>query len=215
MPLPRPADLRFVRDDEGLIVAVNGEPTRTFVADMTSSRSAEYLARREEASDLAYSGAKAGPVYTLLMDRRTGKLYEGLNDMLRHVPDDLHPLLRERYEKFARWARGNGPFKHDEGWPAGGFPHWSEPGTHSEVTATSKALWDRTRNGETVTPETLRDFYFDNRLLSNHYQGIVARQRIPCCANCTHFLYDTPNSVGYFTRYPSLGDTPLAEFTPP
>ncbi|MGP3928854.1 hypothetical protein [Nonomuraea sp. KM88] len=215
MPLPRPADLRFERNDEGLITAVNGKPAREFVEEMTSVRSSEYLARREQATDLAYSRAKAGPVYTLLMDRRTGKLYEGLNDMLRHVPDDLHPLLRERYENFARWARANGPFKHDEGWPAGGFPHWSEPGTHSEVTATSRALWDRTRNGETVTPETLRELYFDNRLLSDHYQGIAARQRIPCCANCTNFLYDTPNSAGYFTRYPSLGDSPLAEFTPP
>lgn len=215
MPLPRPADLRFERDSKGLIVAVNDKPTRNFVEDMAQARSSEYLARREKASDLAFSNTKAGPVYTLLMDRRTGKLYEGLNNMLRRVPEDLHPLLRERYEKFAGWARGKGPFTHDEGWPAGEFPHWSEPGTHSEVTATSKALWDRTLNGETVTSGTLRDFYFDNRLLSNHYQGIVARQRIPCCANCTHFLYDTPNSVGYFTKYPSMGDTPLADFTPP
>ncbi|TDE59029.1 hypothetical protein E1295_03740 [Nonomuraea mesophila] len=215
MPLPRPADLRFERDQQGLIVAVNGRPVREFVGDLTLTRSSEYLARREAARDLAFSRAKAGPVYTLLMDRRTGRLYEGLNDMLRRVPDDLHPLLRERYDKFSHWARRNGPFQHDEGWPPGGFPHWSEPGTHSEVTATSKALWDRTRDGETVTAGTLREFHFDNRLLSEHYQGITARQRIPCCANCTNFLYDTPNSVGYFTRYPSAGQSPLTEFTPP
>jgi hypothetical protein len=215
MPLPTAASLRFEHDDEGLIVAVDAKPLKKFMEDMTLSRASEYLARSAKADDLAFSRAKVGPVYTLLMDRRTGKLYEGLNSMLQRVPEDLHPILRERYEKFADWAHGAGPFTHDEGSPPGDFPHWSEPGTHSEVTATSKALWDRTLSGETVTPETLREMYFDNRLLSDHYQGYSVRQQLPCCANCSNLLYDVPNSVGYFTEYPSIGHTPLAEFTPP
>lgn len=215
LPLPKPADLRFERNDEGLIIAIGDKTTNNFVEDLTLSRASEYLARRKKASDLAFSHAKSGPVYTLLMDRRPGNLYEGLNGMLQCVPRDLHPFLRERYEKFGNWARGAGPFMHDEGWPPGEYPHWSEPGIHSEVVATSKALWGRTINGETVTPETLRELYFDNRLLSESYQGLVARQQIPCCANCAHLLYDVPNAVGYFTRYPSVGHAPLADFTPP
>ncbi|MEU0565492.1 hypothetical protein ABZ297_08890 [Nonomuraea sp. NPDC005983] len=209
MPLPRPEELRLERGADGLIVRVNGRSVHDFVGDLTRSRGLEYRTRRQEQTDLAFSDQKAGPVLSVLMDRRTGKLYEGVNDMIA-VPDDLHPLLRERFDGLTNWSREVGPFDHGPDYPPGAFPHFSEPGTHAEVTAVNKALFDRTARGETVTPATLQEFYFDNRWI----RVVDDLERAPCCANCTHFLYDVPNPVEYYSRYPHDGVT-VPNFTPP
>ncbi|MEV4184833.1 hypothetical protein AB0J28_25760 [Streptosporangium canum] len=209
IPLPRPEDLQLERGADGLIEKVDGSSVHDFVADMTRSRGLEYRTRRQEQTDLAFSDQKAGPVLSILMDRKTGRLYEGVNDMIV-VPDDLHPLLRERFDRLTDWSEDVGPFDHGPDYPPGASPHFSEPGTHAEVTAVSKALFDRTARGETVTPATLQELYFDNRWI----RVIDDLERAPCCANCTHFLYDVPNPAGYYSRYPHDGVT-VETFTPP
>ncbi|MFI7050960.1 hypothetical protein ACIBLB_02775 [Streptosporangium canum] len=209
IPLPRPEDLQLERGADGLIERVDGSSVHDFVADMTRSRGLEYRTRRQEQTDLAFSDQKAGPVLSVLMDRKTGRLYEGVNDMIV-VPDDLHPLLRERFDRLTVWSEEVGPFDHGPDYPPGASPHFSEPGTHAEVTAVSKALFDRTARGETVTTATLQELYFDNRWI----RVIDDLERAPCCANCTHFLYDVPNPAGYYSRYPHDGVT-AETFTPP
>ncbi|MEV4242385.1 hypothetical protein AB0J63_03135 [Streptosporangium canum] len=209
IPLPRPEDLQLERGADGLIERVNGSSVHDFVGDMTRSRGLEYRTRRQEQTDLAFSDQKAGPVLSVLMDRKTGRLYEGVNDMIV-VPDDLHPLLRERFDRLTDWSEEVGPFDHGSDYPPGASPHFSEPGTHAEVTAVNKALFDRTARGETVTPATLQELYFDNRWI----RVVDDLERAPCCANCTHFLYDVPNPAGYYSRYPHDGVT-VETFTPP
>ncbi|MFI6802738.1 hypothetical protein [Streptosporangium canum] len=209
IPLPRPEDLQLERGADGLIERVDGSSVHDFVADMTRRRGLEYRTRRQEQTDLAFSDQKAGPVLSILMDRKTGRLYEGVNDMIV-VPDDLHPLLRERFDRLTVWSEDVGPFDHGPDYPPGASPHFSEPGTHAEVTAVSKAIFDRTARGETVTPATLQELYFDNRWI----RVIDDLERAPCCANCTHFLYDVPNPAGYYSRYPHDGVT-VETFTPP
>ncbi|MFB9830676.1 hypothetical protein [Actinoallomurus acaciae] len=209
VPLPRPDELHFERGADGLIESVNGRSVADFIGDLTYARAKEYLRRRVARTDLAFSDQKAGPVLSVLMDRKTGRLYEGINDMIR-VPDDLHPVMQSRLEKLTRWSHDVAPFNHGSAHPPGEFPHFSEPGTHAEVIATSKALWERTADGEVVTPQTVSEFYFDNRWIRVK-EGL---EQAPCCANCTHFLYDVPNPVKYYDRYPNDNVT-VDKFTPP
>lgn len=209
IPLPKPEDLRLERGADGLIDKVNGRSVHDFVADITYKRVAEYRERRLPALDLNFSYGESGPVLSILMDRKTGKLYEGVNDLIR-VPDDLHELLRARLENLTAWSKETGPFDHGPDLPPGAFPHYSEPGVHAEVAAVNKALHDRASSGEVITHRTLREFYFDNRWIRE--TGELGRA--PCCANCTHFLYDVPNPVGYYPTYPH-SYTALSSFTPP
>jgi hypothetical protein len=44
------------------------------------------------------SNRKRGPVLTVLKDRKTGQIFEGLND--KKAPSNLHPILKKRLDKF-------------------------------------------------------------------------------------------------------------------
>jgi tRNA(Arg) A34 adenosine deaminase TadA len=116
------------------------------------------------------SNRKRGPVLTVLKDKKTGKLFEGLND--KQVPSELHPILKKRLDKFHEKY----PSKKD-------WPHPSDPGTHSEIYAIDKALKAREAAGMKVTEKSLKDFTLYNETLWKKKTGSV-----PCCANCTRLI---------------------------
>jgi hypothetical protein len=126
--------------------------------------------KRAAALKATMSNRKRGPVLTVLKDRKTGQIFEGLND--KKAPSNLHPILKKRLDKFYK------EYPSQKDWP-----HPSDPGTHSEIYALDKALKAREAAGMKVTEKSLKDFTLYNETLYKKKTGSV-----PCCANCTRLL---------------------------
>jgi hypothetical protein len=150
------------RGPSGLIESVNDEPARERLAGMMDERAKRY--RSLQGNGLSRNNV--GTVVSMLMDLRTGRLYEGANHLYgKHPkpPTDLHPLLQDKLNAILEAGRrdpngyvyGVDPVTGEV--DSGPYPHYSEPGTHSEVQAANQALWDREAIGYEVTPETLRN----------------------------------------------------------
>lgn len=120
----------------------------------------------------------SGPVLTILKDRKTGQLFEGLNQ--KDPPADLHPVLQQRLEQM----------KAD--YPDGKFPHYSRPGTHSEVYALNDALNAREAAGMPVTEADINgdNFALYNRWLTN------PPNPAPTCQNCTYLTQGVTSFSG-------------------
>lgn len=116
------------------------------------------------------SNKERGPVLTILKDKKTGKVFEGLNHPV--PPSDLDPILAERLKRFK--AK----------YPDGKYPHpISKPGQHSEIYALNEALKARRAAGMDVTEGDLQDFALYNEKLRGSTPG-----EPPCCPNCTGLL---------------------------
>lgn len=118
------------------------------------------------------SNEERGPVLTGVLDTRTGRTFFGLNQELR--PGNLHPLLKQRLDDYLEGTRGVTPAR------AG------KPGTHSEIIALNRALYEREAAlGRPVKPQELSEFVLHNRSLfrSNKRMGIP-----PPCPNCEAIL---------------------------
>ncbi|WP_165818267.1 YwqJ-related putative deaminase [Frankia canadensis] len=138
---------------------------------------------RDARQDGTIPKSRAAPVTSVLLDRRTGLLYEAVNRG-KEVPDDLHPVLQSRLDELRATARARPDgYQYADG-TRGGYPHFSTPGTHAEVQNTSRALHDREAMGYQVNVGSLDEMLVDNRF---PYRP-DSKSSAPCCPNCTAIL---------------------------
>jgi hypothetical protein len=191
-PLPEPGQLDLHRAADGLVDTIDGRPIDDYLRELGEQRAAAYR-------EAGLSRGRVGPVTSVVFDRLTGRLYEATNTMVpRRIPTDLHPVLQARLNELeAQAVRAPSayvyPLDPRTGLPAtGGYPHHSIPGTHAEVQAVNRALYDREAMGYRVTPETLRELVADNRFPFGGTPGRPA----PMCPNCTAILGATESLPG-------------------
>jgi hypothetical protein len=191
-PLPTPAQLDLHRGADGLVDQINGRPVDQYVTELSLERAAAFR-------EAGFSRGQVGPVTSVVFDRLTGRLYEGTNTLVpNRVPSDLHPVLQVRLNELeAQAARSPDGYVYNvdprTGAPVtGGYPHFSVPGTHAEVQAVNRALYDREAMGYRVTPESLRELVADNRFAYGQNPGRMA----PMCPNCAAILGDPQSLVG-------------------
>ncbi|SDE24896.1 YwqJ-related putative deaminase [Glycomyces harbinensis] len=120
-----------------------------------------------------WSNAKRMPCVSAVWDRKSGRVYYDHNvhkrDKWNMNPDDLDPILRERYKKS---LDRNGPF-----WQMQENQDWhGAPGTHSETRATNQAIKDA-RNDPGREP-FMEDFML-------HNGNPKTKNDMRCCGNCT------------------------------
>ncbi len=128
--------------------------------DISTKTSSKYL-----------SNNARGPVLSGVMDTQTGETFLGLNKGV--VPENLHPILQNRLAQYeADISTGSVT------------PHFSSPGTHSEIYALNEALYAReARLGRPVLENELGEFLLHNRSLrgTNRIEGVPPR-----CTNCEY-----------------------------
>ncbi|WP_206779350.1 YwqJ-related putative deaminase, partial [Frankia sp. EI5c] len=138
-----------------------------------------YLDARQDGT---VAKSEVAPVTSVLLDTRTGRVYEAVNQE-RVIPTDLHPILQERLDSLVAEAAENPEAYQYRNGDKGGFPHFDIPGRHAEVLNTSRALYDREAMGYQVTPESLSEMIVDNR-----FPYRPPEKTAPCCPNCTAIL---------------------------
>jgi hypothetical protein len=107
------------------------------------------------------------------MDSQTGEVFYGLNRGI--VPEDLHPLLRDRLNAYLERTGGITPER------------YGVAGSHSEIMALDKALTARELATQTAVVESdLSSFILHNRSLvgENRVIGVP-----PPCVNCDNIIY--------------------------
>lgn len=194
-PLPTlgGADLPVQRGEDGLIetVQVAGKwvDVPDFVAALLGQRVTLW---RELAADPAVSDISKGkiqPCVSVAVDRRTGIVSEGHNNLVV-MKGQLHPVVRERIDAYLAWCA-----EHNEGKGL----HPSDPGRHSEIYAVNELLWERQAAGLPIDPSVLSELRIDNYFpWFNRGTGKPA----PCCANCTGIIRDVPCNAGKFLDHP-------------
>ena len=187
---------RLTRDPaSGLITQIDGRPYQEFVNGLVTQRADEYRALRG-AGVAGFTNAETGPVVSIVVDRRSGQVFEGTNTQIVNT-NQLDLVLQQRLEALNRQAEAHGTYAYgDRG--SGPYPHPSEPGTHAEVSAVNQAIAARRTRGEDVTWDGLRrDLFYDNAFLDKS----VTRPA-PTCANCTPLLDGIATDVGHFDTFP-------------
>lgn len=141
----------------------------------------------------------SSPVAANVTDTVTGKSFNGLNSPTNALPDNLHPVLKERLSRFD---------------PS--LAHGSVPGTHAEIHALNDALWAREewnggpRKGSpgadakaTVTEADLKSFSADTAWLKGSKDGTIkAGDRAPMCLNCDQLTKGVQNRAGVSGKEP-------------
>ncbi|WP_405448166.1 hypothetical protein [Streptomyces erythrochromogenes] len=196
-PLPSPGygdkflgtiDPSRIRTEGGLITHVDGHSVATFTQALSRERTLAYIDAKTTG---AFPKTQTGQCVGVVMDMRTGKVYEGINGPGDHlIPlEDLHPTLRPRFDEI-------------EGNP----PHPAQILEHAEVKAANRLLWERTKAGEiddlTALPEMHASVYFPFMKEANDAGVKVPPRRAPFCANCAHMLQDVEGGFGRFTGFP-------------
>ncbi|MDT3440044.1 MULTISPECIES: YwqJ-related putative deaminase [unclassified Pseudofrankia] len=179
-PLPKLDEADVQRGENGLVESVDGRPVRDYLHGLADERTDGY---RDARRDGSIRKDEVAPVTSVLLDTRTGRAYEAINQG-EVGPADLHPILQERVDGLtAAAAEKPDAYQYGDG-AQGGFPHFSVPGTHAEVLNASRALYDREAMGYQVTPESLGEMLVDNRFPYRPDDKTAA----PCCPNCTAIL---------------------------
>ncbi|WP_017599160.1 YwqJ-related putative deaminase [Nocardiopsis lucentensis] len=221
--LERVAEDRVTRGDDGLIDTIDGKPLDTYLHDLVTQRAEDMVRITKEKiripvdrstlenpmhspkpgesmiKDIQLSkgdlGGKRGSVNSIVIDRVTGTVAEGVNGRSGTVsirPNSLHPEMLDRLEQM----RNNGPYQHvdKDGNPTGmeEFPHGDNPLRHAEVKAINELLLER--------PDArVSEFQLDNQFTFKTNDAAKA----PCCANCTRMTRDAPAPrVGKYSRLP-------------
>ncbi|MCD0446783.1 hypothetical protein LO763_24500 [Glycomyces sp. A-F 0318] len=119
-----------------------------------------------------WSNKQRTPCVSAVWDRQSGRVYYDHNvhkrDKWNMNPDDLDPILRERYNKS---LDKDGPFwklQEDQG-------RHGAPGTHSETRATNQALKDARADG--------REPFMEDFMI--HNGNPKSKDSMRCCGNCT------------------------------
>jgi hypothetical protein len=177
---PGLGDAVAVRDENGLIKSVDGTAVRDQLRDITDERRIEYRNARDAGT---IPKQDAAPVVSVLLDTRTGRMYESVNQG-GAIPTDLHPVVQSRLDTLVSDAKANpNVYRYDDG-ESGSFPHFSAPGSHAEVLNVSRALYDREAMGYPVTSKSLGELIIDNRFIYRPDEKMAA----PCCPNCTAII---------------------------
>ncbi len=176
------------RDGKGIITNVLVDGRWLGQADYVSYLMKERVAQLNEAVADPNSGIskrKTKPCVSVAVDWRTGQTAEG-NNNLTIVQDDLHPLLKDRLDDFKAHHQAAGILYGDSL-----YPHESNPGTHAEIYAVNRLLWEREAAGVPVNAATPGELRIDN-----FFPWTKGGQPAPCCANCTGLLTGIPCNAG-------------------
>ncbi|WP_116244583.1 hypothetical protein [Nocardiopsis sp. FIRDI 009] len=221
--LERVSEDRVTRGDDGLIDTIDGKPLDTYLHDLVTQRAADMVRITKEKirvpvdrstlenpmhapkpgestiKDVQLSkgdlGGKRGSVNSIVIDRVTGAVAEGVNGRSGTVsirPGSLHPEMLDRLERMRR----DGPYQHvdKDGTPTAmeEFPHGDNPLRHAEVKAINELLLER--------PDArVSEFQLDNQFTFKTDDAAKA----PCCANCTRMTRDAPAPrVGKYSHLP-------------
>ncbi|MEX5713196.1 YwqJ-related putative deaminase [Parafrankia sp. FMc6] len=179
-PLPKLNETDLRRGESGLIESVDGTPIRDYLHGLADERTEGYLDARRDGT---IPKDQVAPVTSVLLDTRTGRLYEAINQEAE-IPTDLHPILQERLDGLVAEAGENPEAYQYRFGELGGFPHPDVAGRHAEVLNVSRALYDREAMGYQVSAESLGEMLLDNRF---PYRP-EAKMAAPCCPNCTAIL---------------------------
>ena len=172
-------------------------PVRDYLRQLIEARADMYEKHVKE--DPIVTRNEAGAVVSIVIDLRTGRIIEGSNRLVPAVlPDDLHPILQAPLDELVRKGKSD-PFGYvyirnretGEIVLQGRYPHYDVPGTHAEIQAVNRMLYDREAMGYRVTPDTLGEFLLDNLFLEKKTFKTPAR----CCPNCTAILGKVIQSV--------------------
>jgi hypothetical protein len=184
-----------VEYENDLIKTVNGKPVKDYVQDLSQQR-AEAIAPGMSRKD--------GPCSALAVDLRTGTVTEGVNgrpsDLIQ--ADKLHPVLQQNLKDMGAWQH---PVVDEHGNQVGGFDgqaHHDKPLRHAEVKAVNELLWERERNGEPVTADSLGEMRFDPRFLNGNTENMHLGKEAGACANCDNILHGVPSYAGRFSFHP-------------
>ena len=156
-----------------------------YVRNLVERRGIRYLHHQ---TTKAITRGQVGPVVSVVFDRLTGQIYEGTNEL---PGTTLHPVLQERLDALDQ-AAAEHPDRYDYGSRTGGYPHFSDAGTHAEVKAVNQALWYRERLGYHVSHESLQSLTVDNIKPYGERSG----EHPPYCQNCSVILDGTNNLAG-------------------
>jgi hypothetical protein len=194
--LPKQLDAaRLVRNAEGLISHIDGKTVNQFANELVNSRADEMRQLRQAGVD-GFSNKQTGPVVSIVVDRKTGAIFEGTNTQITNTAQ-LDSLLKKQLGDLDVRAAEHGPYSYgDKG--VGSHPHPSAPGTHAEVSAVDQAIKARRAASENVTwADMKKELYYDNAFLDKG-----ATRPAPTCANCTSILDGIPTDVGHFNQFP-------------
>jgi hypothetical protein len=236
------------RDDNGLITHVGGRPIEEVTDQIGLDRAQKF--REAAAGNKTLSQAKiremqengtfvsqstVGAVTGVVVDRRTGLVYEGVNGrdsdqvpeqystgdpgsrVYQQDPNRLHPTLQANIDQMkdagpypALDRRGN-----LEGPPGSTrpFPHFDSPYGHAEMKAGNAALWDRRQLGLDDGPAAQGEMYAQTYMpFAKMSQPAVPGDGTPYCANCNHTMGGTPCFSGRFTGFPPSPDNLVGKY---
>ncbi|RRR98138.1 YwqJ-related putative deaminase [Glycomyces terrestris] len=125
------------------------------------------------------------PCVSAVWDRKSGNVYYNHNVKDSVDPDDLDPILRERFQNFQ--DKKNWDFDLEEDQTMHGIP-----GQHSETRATNEAL--KAARAEGRDPD-LGDFMVENARVTSESRS-DHKNPMPCCANCTQMIDGVNGSSG-------------------
>jgi hypothetical protein len=203
-PLPTLSGKNVIRTSEGRITDVIEEdgrqtPVRSHITDMVRNRGGEYAELRRAKTLEAFRRPVTGPVNSVGIDLRTGRLFEGLN---RFAPASYryHPIVETRIQGVFDEARAHGPYQYRPD-DIGKYPHPDLPGSHAEVYVFDRLLKDR--YGDRVPTDAefegfLQEIYIDN----SNFKGSTVFGA-PTCANCSRILYDVEIGSGKLWTFPN------------
>ncbi|MGW5384211.1 toxin glutamine deamidase domain-containing protein [Nocardia sp. NPDC003963] len=229
----------MVTDQNGLITSIDGRPVREHVDMMALDRANQYrvaAARnspignesqgraqarvRQMRADGTYVGTVShGAVSAVVMDLRTGLVYEGVNgrDLDVVARDELHPTLQANIDAMVEAGRSlpGGGYPNldrrgelDSEQPVRNYPHFDNPYGHAEVKAANELLWAREELNESLRerglpeldtgPEALAEFYSQTYKPFNRGGPLAT----PYCANCDRTMGGSSNHSGRYTGFP-------------
>ncbi|MEG8182099.1 hypothetical protein GZH49_26730 [Nocardia terpenica] len=238
-----------VRDGNGLVVSVDGRAIQEHVDTMARDRAQAFRAaaennrprpgeKQQQAEKRVVAAKKNGTyvsrkthgrVTAIVVDRRTGIAYEGVNGAGNDlIPEEsLHQTLYDNLQQM----KGAGPLAGGK-YPAldrhgdlenpatRDYPHYDQPLGHAEVKAANEALWAREEINETrrasgepeypTGPEALRELY------SQTYAPFDSGnpEPKPYCANCDRMMGGAENYSGRYLGFPQAGDNLVGQYQP-
>ncbi|PFX02261.1 hypothetical protein CJ469_02707 [Nocardia farcinica] len=223
------------RNSDGLIIRIGGRPIGEVVDAIARDRAEKFTAARATPAGESNAAGRSrvarwqekgiyanfkshGKVSAVVMDLRTGVVYEGFNgsgaDTL--AADDTHPTIEHNITEMRR----RGHVLENGGYPAldragnpespaltRPYPHFDNPYGHAEVKAANEALWARDEHGLDASPAAMAEFYSQTYSLvppKDENGDPLPLEPKPYCANCHHTMGRATNHSGRYHSFPHL-----------
>jgi hypothetical protein len=196
---------RLTRDENGLITEIDGRPVSAYLRSTAETRAEQYRAACADPRN-PLSKKALGDCIAVGVDRRTGRVYEGINGRKgsQMAPDEVHPTVQGRVDA----VRHGGPYPDENGDPTFPYPHPDIPLRHAEVKATNQALHDRAALGLPDDASALPEI-----MMHPHFVYTRGGMPAPFCANCHNVLGGVDSASGRFTGWPPGDDNRLPGVT--